>query len=172
MSGWQVGQSDLSGCRGAQGGHVLVAVWAAIMIPLVSRRPAPSRSRGQRLKALAGSPFPSFPFFPSLQHSEEESFPLRRSSSSGLAERRQFMRNGGASPCVGDPGMWHPCGQTSYWCRDCRAHRDTRGGVAPVGRDLIAAHEAVAIRVSRPGCPSRQGSSRDARPCRDRVVAT
>ncbi|MQM14369.1 hypothetical protein Taro_047299 [Colocasia esculenta] len=52
--------------------------------------------------------------------------------------------------------MWHPGGRPSCWCRDRRARRDTRGGVAPVGCDFIAAQEAVAIRVSRPGCPSRK----------------
>ncbi|MQL89392.1 hypothetical protein Taro_021960 [Colocasia esculenta] len=51
-------------------------------------------------------------------------------------------------PCVGDPEMWHPSGRLSCWCRDSRARRNTRGGVALVGRDLIAAHEAVAIRFS------------------------
>ncbi|MQL87244.1 hypothetical protein Taro_019785 [Colocasia esculenta] len=124
MSGWQAGQSDLSGCCGAQGGRVLVAVWAAITIRLVSRCPALSCSGGRRLKALAGSPFPSFPFFPSLLLSEEESFPLRRSGGSGLAERWRFVRSSGASPWergggrklvvktplwhLGDPGMEHP----------------------------------------------------------------
>ncbi|MQM05153.1 hypothetical protein Taro_037956 [Colocasia esculenta] len=44
--------------------------------------------------------------------------------------------------------MWHPSGRPSCWCRDYRARRDTRGGVAPVGRDLIVTQEAIAIRVS------------------------
>ncbi|MQM21714.1 hypothetical protein Taro_054759 [Colocasia esculenta] len=44
--------------------------------------------------------------------------------------------------------MWHPGGRPSCWCRNRRARRDTRGGVAPVGHDLIAAQEVVAIRFS------------------------
>ncbi|MQL74587.1 hypothetical protein Taro_006951 [Colocasia esculenta] len=63
LSGWQVGQSDLSGRRGAPEGHVLVAVLVAVAIRFVSRRPTPSRSGGRRLKALAGSPFPFFGSF-------------------------------------------------------------------------------------------------------------
>ncbi|MQL76012.1 hypothetical protein Taro_008386 [Colocasia esculenta] len=53
------------------------------------------------------------------------------------------------------------------------AHCDIRGGVAPVRRDLIAARLAVAIRVeSQPSFPSRQGSCRDALPCRDLALVT
>ncbi|MQL80438.1 hypothetical protein Taro_012873 [Colocasia esculenta] len=96
LSEWQAWQGDLSGCRGAQSGRVLVAVWAAVAIQLVSRHPTPSRSGGYRLKALA--------------------------------ERRRFVRRGGASPWerggggklfvkaplgfvvafVGDHGIWMP----------------------------------------------------------------
>ncbi|MQM17476.1 hypothetical protein Taro_050448 [Colocasia esculenta] len=65
-------QTDLSGCRGAPDGHVLVTVWAAVAIRLVSRRPAPSHFGGRRLKALAGFPLFLFLFFlPSLLLSEE-----------------------------------------------------------------------------------------------------
>ncbi|MQM11161.1 hypothetical protein Taro_044065, partial [Colocasia esculenta] len=60
LSEWQAWQGDLSGCRGAQVGRVLVAVGAAVALWLVTRRPAPSRFGIRRLKALAGSPFPSF----------------------------------------------------------------------------------------------------------------
>ncbi|MQM10525.1 hypothetical protein Taro_043417 [Colocasia esculenta] len=66
-------QTDLLGFCGTQGGCILVTVWAAVVIRFVSRRPAPSRSGGQRLKALAGFPFP-FLLPPLL--SEGESFPL------------------------------------------------------------------------------------------------
>ncbi|MQM02179.1 hypothetical protein Taro_034942 [Colocasia esculenta] len=95
-----------------------------------------------------------------------------RMSGLALSYGRVVVVTTGKSRCVGDPVMWHPGGRPSYWCRDHRARRDTRGGVAPVGRGLIVAHEAVAIRVSRPGCPLRQGSCRDAWPCCDRVVVT
>ncbi|MQL96828.1 hypothetical protein Taro_029509 [Colocasia esculenta] len=54
----------------AQVGRILVAAWAAFVIRFVSRRPAPSRSGGRRLKALAGFPFPFLflsPFPPPLR---------------------------------------------------------------------------------------------------------
>ncbi|MQM15688.1 hypothetical protein Taro_048639, partial [Colocasia esculenta] len=79
-------KTDLSGCRGAQGGRVLVAVWAAVAIRFVSRRLAPSRSEGRRLKALAGAPSPSFGFPPFLLLPEEEKFPLSFSGGLGLVE--------------------------------------------------------------------------------------
>ncbi|MQL95821.1 hypothetical protein Taro_028491 [Colocasia esculenta] len=49
---------------------------------------------------------------------------------------------------VGDPEIEDPVGLPPCWCRDRRVHRDISRGVAPVGRDLIAAHLAVAIRVT------------------------
>ncbi|MQM08582.1 hypothetical protein Taro_041438 [Colocasia esculenta] len=91
MLGWQVGQSDLSGCGGAQGGRVLVAVLVAIAIRLVSRRPAPSCSGGRRLKDLVGSPFPFFSFlpFPSpLRGGKLPSLAIRRFGLGGAAAVR------------------------------------------------------------------------------------
>ncbi|MQM20502.1 hypothetical protein Taro_053524, partial [Colocasia esculenta] len=56
----------------APDGHVLAAVWAVIALWLVTRRPAPSRSEGRRLKALVVSPFPFFGLspFPPLRGGE------------------------------------------------------------------------------------------------------
>ncbi|MQL89076.1 hypothetical protein Taro_021646, partial [Colocasia esculenta] len=66
------------GCHGIQVGRVLVVVWGAIVLRLVTRRPAPSRSSGRRLKALVGTP--SFPFssfsLPSSSLRLEASFPF------------------------------------------------------------------------------------------------
>ncbi|MQM19496.1 hypothetical protein Taro_052501 [Colocasia esculenta] len=49
---------------------------------------------------------------------------------------------------VGDPGIEDPVGLPPCWCRDRTVCRDISRGVAPVGRDLIAAHLAVAIRIA------------------------
>ncbi|MQM06282.1 hypothetical protein Taro_039103 [Colocasia esculenta] len=44
--------------------------------------------------------------------------------------------------------MEHPVGLPLCWCRDRGAYRDTRRGVCPVGRDHIAMHWPVAIRIA------------------------
>ncbi|MQL84553.1 hypothetical protein Taro_017060 [Colocasia esculenta] len=85
------GRSEwLSGCRGVPDGRVLVAMWAAVALRLVTRRPAPSRSEGQRLKALSALPSPSLAFLPSLLSEEGKVslFPLRRWELGGAAAAR------------------------------------------------------------------------------------
>ncbi|MQM15865.1 hypothetical protein Taro_048816 [Colocasia esculenta] len=47
----------------------------------------------------------------------------------------------------GRPGIEDPIGLPPYWCPDSSVHCDIRGGVGPLGRDLIATPLAVAIRV-------------------------
>ncbi|MQL68488.1 hypothetical protein Taro_000771, partial [Colocasia esculenta] len=109
-------QTDLSGCRGTQGGRVLVAVWAAIAIRFISRRPAPSRSGGQRLKALAGATFPSFGISPSFSSPRWRSSPSppptvrawRSGDGSCGAVARRVERGGGG------------CGVFLGPCRVCR----------------------------------------------------
>ncbi|MQL90843.1 hypothetical protein Taro_023447 [Colocasia esculenta] len=61
---------------------------------------------------------------------------------------------------VGDPGIEDPVGLPPCWCCDRTVRRDISRGVAPVGRDLIAAHLAVATRI---------GGCHDALPRRIRV---
>ncbi|MQL98147.1 hypothetical protein Taro_030851 [Colocasia esculenta] len=89
--------TNLSGCRGAQVGCVLVAVWAAIAIRLALRRPAPSCSGSRRLNALAGSPFPFLPLFLLFLLSEEGSLLPSFSGGGSLAEQRRLMRSVGTS---------------------------------------------------------------------------
>ncbi|MQL70894.1 hypothetical protein Taro_003196, partial [Colocasia esculenta] len=88
--------TDRSGCRGVPVGRVLVAVWAAVALRLVTRRPAPSRSEGRRRKALVGSPFPFFGFSPFPPFRGGEGFPLS-SGGGSLAERWRLVRSVGAS---------------------------------------------------------------------------
>ncbi|MQM01722.1 hypothetical protein Taro_034482 [Colocasia esculenta] len=89
---WQAGQSHLSGCRGVPEGCVLVAVWAAIALRLLKRRPALSRLGGRRLKALASTPFPLlWLFLLSLLSEEGILFPLSSSDGWSLAERRRLV---------------------------------------------------------------------------------
>ncbi|MQL89198.1 hypothetical protein Taro_021772 [Colocasia esculenta] len=76
----------------------------------------------------------------------------------------------------GRPGIEDPVGLPPCWCRDIR------GGVGPLGRDLIATPLAVTIRLShrapqsRQDCRrgafsgSRQGCCRDALPGRNKAV--
>ncbi|MQM18727.1 hypothetical protein Taro_051722 [Colocasia esculenta] len=49
---------------------------------------------------------------------------------------------------VGDTGIEDPVGLPPCWCRDRTVRRDISRGVAPIERDLIAAHLAVAIRIT------------------------
>ncbi|MQL70168.1 hypothetical protein Taro_002478 [Colocasia esculenta] len=84
---------------------------------------------------------------------------------------------------VGNPGIKDPVGLPPYWCRDCTVRRDISRAVAPIGRDLIAAHLAVAIRVPiatyfpiairrllRRAAPSHQVYCGGAFPCRDGIA--
>ncbi|MQL83982.1 hypothetical protein Taro_016483, partial [Colocasia esculenta] len=75
--------------------------------------------------------------------SEEEVFiPTRRALRGSVLRLRR-------------PGIKDPVGLLPYWCRDGSARRDIRGGVDPLGRDLIAMPLAVAIRLSRRASRSR-----------------
>ncbi|MQL99094.1 hypothetical protein Taro_031810, partial [Colocasia esculenta] len=87
-------QTDLSGCHGTQGGRVLVTVWVAVAIRFVSRRPAPSRSGGQRLKALVGAPSSFFSLF-------LLSSPLRGGEASPLSSPVVEARGGAAAARAG-----------------------------------------------------------------------
>ncbi|MQM06672.1 hypothetical protein Taro_039502 [Colocasia esculenta] len=49
---------------------------------------------------------------------------------------------------VGDPRIEDPVGLPPFWCGDRTVRRDISRGIAPVRRDLITAHLAVAIRVA------------------------
>ncbi|MQL68624.1 hypothetical protein Taro_000901, partial [Colocasia esculenta] len=72
----------------------------------------------------------------------------------------------------GWPGIEDPVGLPPCWCCDGSAHRDIRGGIGPLGRDLIAMRLAVAIRLSRRASRSRQDFYRGAfLPGRNRAVA-
>ncbi|MQL95129.1 hypothetical protein Taro_027792, partial [Colocasia esculenta] len=97
-----VWQTDLSGCRGAQGGRVLVTVWAAVVIRFVSRHPAPSRSGGRKLKALSGSPSSFFPLF-------LLSSPLRGGEASPLSSLAVGARGGAAVACAEWEQRWQGC---------------------------------------------------------------
>ncbi|MQL71666.1 hypothetical protein Taro_004008 [Colocasia esculenta] len=81
LSGWQAGQSDLSGCRGAPKGRILVVVGVAVALRLVMRCPTPSRSGSRMLKSLGrlllSLSFPS-PSLPPLRGGKSSSFLLRR----------------------------------------------------------------------------------------------
>ncbi|MQM22731.1 hypothetical protein Taro_055788, partial [Colocasia esculenta] len=146
--GWQAGQSDLSGCRSAQSGRVLVMVWVAVAIRLVSRCPAPKASLSGDPAVRAWRSGDGSCEAVARRHGSEEEC--------GLEVLMGVCMLLLLPPCspphgvlvvafVGDQGMWIP-------------HRDIREGVAPVGCDLLAAWMAVVIRiVSRPSCPSRQG---------------
>ncbi|MQL82557.1 hypothetical protein Taro_015030, partial [Colocasia esculenta] len=46
------------------------------------------------------------------------------------------------------PGIEDPVGLPPCWCRDGLAHCEIRGGIGPLGCDLIATRLAVAIRLS------------------------
>ncbi|MQL88615.1 hypothetical protein Taro_021180, partial [Colocasia esculenta] len=85
---------NLSGCRGVPEGCVLVAVWAAVALRLVMRRPAPSRSGGRRLKALTGAPFPFLSF----------SFPFSSPRGKAFLSDDPSMERGGAGG--GSCGAW------------------------------------------------------------------
>ncbi|MQL98980.1 hypothetical protein Taro_031697, partial [Colocasia esculenta] len=59
-----------------------------------------------------------------------------------------------------------------YWCRDGSVRRNIRGGIGPLGRDLIATWLAVEIRLSRRASWSRQDCCRGAfLPGRNRAIA-
>ncbi|MQL91653.1 hypothetical protein Taro_024268 [Colocasia esculenta] len=159
------------------------------------------------LKALVGDPFPLFPSFPSLlslwrcftSPSSLCVFQARRrivravmASWTLRGARRRWQTNvkgpiGGSFfvKVCGRPEMEHPVGLPLYWCRDRRARRDTRRGVGPVGRDLIAMRLPVPIRVavamsfpvetgflSRCATQARQGGCRSALSRRDGVATT
>ncbi|MQM16823.1 hypothetical protein Taro_049784, partial [Colocasia esculenta] len=110
LSGWQAGQSDLSGYRGAQGGRVLVAVWAAVAIWWYRDSPPRRVFEGPKAKTLVGSPFLGFGFLLSLLLFEEGKFSLPSPTAwCVVAKLRWLVR------CVewrrgrlGDPGMEHP----------------------------------------------------------------
>ncbi|MQM01963.1 hypothetical protein Taro_034726, partial [Colocasia esculenta] len=71
----------------------------------------------------------------------------------------------------GWPGIEDPVGLPPCWCRDGSAHRDIRGGVGPLGRDLITTRLAVTIRLSRHASRSQQDYYLGAfLPGRNRVV--
>ncbi|MQL98235.1 hypothetical protein Taro_030939 [Colocasia esculenta] len=55
-----------------------------------------------------------------------------------------------------------PVGLPPCWCRDGSAHRDIRGGVSPLGCDLIATRLVVVIRLSHRASRSRQDCCRGA----------
>ncbi|MQM09600.1 hypothetical protein Taro_042474 [Colocasia esculenta] len=72
----------------------------------------------------------------------------------------------------GQPGIEDPVGLPPCWCRDGSVRRDIRGGVGPLGRDLIATRLVVAIRLSRRASRSRQDCCRGAfLPGRNRAIA-
>ncbi|MQL99881.1 hypothetical protein Taro_032610 [Colocasia esculenta] len=162
-------ETDLSGCRGALGGRVLVAVGVAVSLRLLTRRPTPSRLGSRRLKALAGAPSPSFGFSPFLLLSEEEKFPLSFSGGLGVVESP-------ASSWWSGVASWS---EEEVFLESVR--HDIREGVAPVGRDHIAMQVAVAIRscrdpvarrdklLSRRAALSQQGC-RGTLPCHDNLV--
>ncbi|MQM22614.1 hypothetical protein Taro_055669, partial [Colocasia esculenta] len=69
-------------------------------------------------------------------------------------------------------GIEDPVGLPPCWCRDGSARRDIRGGVGPLGRDLITPRLVVAIRLSRRASRSRQDCCHDAfLPGRNRAIA-
>ncbi|MQL99346.1 hypothetical protein Taro_032066 [Colocasia esculenta] len=126
-------------------------------------------------------PFPLLvPFLLSLLLSKGESFPLSGGScvvaqaargGVGVAARSEEVALSPCSPphdcdvcCVwATPGCGIPPVCLPADAATIERVANIRGGVAPVGRDLIAALVAVAIRVvSRLGYPLRQG-------CRDLV---
>ncbi|MQL99006.1 hypothetical protein Taro_031724 [Colocasia esculenta] len=139
-------QSGLSSCRGVSDGRVLVTVWAAVALRLLTQCPAPSHPGGRRLKALAGAPFPLLWLFPlSLLLSEEGMlFPLSSSDGWSLAKQRRLVvelewrHSFSAFPmlpsswcvnvvCVGDLGMQHhgialPIAMVWRWVRRARQH--------------------------------------------------
>ncbi|MQM16860.1 hypothetical protein Taro_049820 [Colocasia esculenta] len=94
----QAWQADLSGCRGIPSGRILVDVWAAVVLRVVTRRPAASCFGGRRLKALVGAPSPSFGsslFPPPLRGVGR--FPFFLSDGYSLAKRRRLVCGAGAS---------------------------------------------------------------------------
>ncbi|MQL96807.1 hypothetical protein Taro_029496, partial [Colocasia esculenta] len=108
---WQTCQYGLSGCRGACGERVSVAVGRPVALRSVTRRGRPTHSGCRALKAQAGYPFPFFPLSPlSLSSGGGEAL-LRRSGvvetggSCGVAERRAWseeeVANRREGPLVG-----------------------------------------------------------------------
>ncbi|MQL74243.1 hypothetical protein Taro_006599 [Colocasia esculenta] len=71
----------------------------------------------------------------------------------------------------GRPRIEDPVGLPPCWCRDGSARHEIRGGIGPLGHDLIATRLAVVIRLSRRASRSRQDCCRGVfLPGRNRVV--
>ncbi|MQL92079.1 hypothetical protein Taro_024696 [Colocasia esculenta] len=82
---------------------------------------------------------------------------LNSSQSGRIGSSLCFLASLDSFPCSPPPCV-HACmvcgqleiedlvGLPPCWCRDGSAHRDIRGGIDPVGRDLIATRVAVATR--------------------------
>ncbi|MQM00555.1 hypothetical protein Taro_033293, partial [Colocasia esculenta] len=147
---WLVWQSDLSGRHGVPGGRVLVAVWTAVALRLLTRRGAPLRSEGRPWPAPLSLSLLSLPFS-SPRGKSGSLFHLRAWSVVALTADRAEL--GAASWSEEEVFLLsrRPCGVC--------VRRNIRGGVTPVGRDLIATQLAIALRACR-----------DLVSCRDKLV--